>query len=647
MKITCQNQTFFIEHIVSKELFLDIDGRLVPLRKIENTFILTIEELLAAFKTKNKPLKFLNEMGHPIDFKNISQPVEFQKNSFLKQGKHTYFIFIDQDDQLSLIYNKKPSIMNFYNKDVTFGGMRYQNDKLILIFSFHSKYFRVANPKCFVKTRNQEQTFSLDIVQFSVTPVDARLYETIVEAALSKEQLLDLLGEQFAFETLNSNIYDFSFGFTINEMLISGFTPRIKFLKTSPELTNDEHWVPLNDDYYLFVRPYSTLHEGLSARIIPVPIATYHYYHQPINSLIKLDSSKKTIVCFEYPEKAQDNGMIFFKFLVDHYSKRFNLYYVITETSPDLKNLTGYEAHLIYYKSPENLEVIQAADVLCHTHSSSYVLPFTSFKMEQLILSKQKIFLQHGITGSKDVSALYGKKEPHPFTNLFVVSSDREKNLIERDYGFDASEIVLTGFARFDQLIGERSRWIKRYLNRKNILIMPTWRPKIDTYSDEQFMESDYYQEFQSLITDPALQKMHQDGYLISFYLHRNFQKFSHLFESEFVDILRQEEHMVKDLLQSHHMLITDYSSVGLDFSLMHKKVIYYRPLGLIGEDNVSESADLLPGDIIETREALIESLQEPNMSPEFKKKLIHIYKYKDKKASQRIFKAMEHHFHL
>jgi len=119
------------------------------------------------------------------------------------------------------------------------------------------------------------------------------------------------------------------------------------------------------------------------------------------------------------------------------------------------------------------------------------------------------------------------------------------------------------------------------------------------------------------------------------------------LFLSDFVDVVGQEVFTVKELLENHHVLITDYSSVGLDFSLMHKKVLYYCPPVLIGEDNAGESTDLLPGDVIESREALMESLRESKMPKRFKRNLSHIYAFDDTKASKRIFEAMQHHFQL
>ena len=647
MKITCRDHTFLIENLPHQSLQLSINEQLIPLQKIETAFVLSIDTLLDIFKKKNHPVKFVDESGTPISFKHLSEPLVIAPNSYIKQGKHSYFIFIDQDDELSLIYNKKPSIMNFYDQDVLFEGITRQDDVLLLKFSFHSKYFEVKQPHCFIKIRHQEQKIALPINRFSVTPVDARRFKTEVEAVIEPKLVEQLLGDRYNYDAFNANIYDLMFGFTIREMPISGFTPRIRHFKNHPELLNDEHWLSLNEQYDVLVRPYSTVSERLAMRLIPVPVETVEYYADP-QPLLGLDPNKKTIICFEYPDKAQDNGMIFFKYLVDQHQKRFNIFYIISRSSPDLKNLVGYENHIVFYKSPENIEVVQAADILCHTHSSSYALPFATYHTEALMQTKQKLFLQHGVIGSKDVSHIYGKKMPHPFTDLFVVSSEREKQLIARDYGFHPDEIIVTGLARFDHLITERSRWLKRYKNRKKLLIMPTWRPKLDTYPDEQFMESDYYQEFQALITDERLKGLVMDNKIeVSFYLHRNFQKFSHLFHSDFVDVISQDAFTVKELLENHHVLITDYSSVGLDFSLMHKKVIYYRPPVLVGEDNAGESTDLLPGDVIETRDALMESLRESKMPKKFKRHLSHIYAFDDTKASKRIFEAMQHHFQL
>ncbi|WP_313351387.1 hypothetical protein [Exiguobacterium sp.] len=214
MKITCRDHTFFIENLPHQSLQLAINEQLIPLQKIETAFVLSIDTLLVIFKKKNHPVKFVDESGTPISFKHLSEPLVIAPNSYIKQGKHSYFIFIDQDDELSLIYNKKPSIMNFYDQDVLFEGITRQDDVLLLKFSFHSKYFEVEQPSCFIKFRHLEQKIALPINRFSVTPVDARRFKTEVEAVIEPELVNQLLGDQYDYETLNVNIYDLLFGFS-------------------------------------------------------------------------------------------------------------------------------------------------------------------------------------------------------------------------------------------------------------------------------------------------------------------------------------------------------------------------------------------------------------------------------------------------
>ena len=108
---------------------------------------------------------------------------------------------------------------------------------------------------------------------------------------------------------------------------------------------------------------------------------------------------------------------------------------------------------------------------------------------------------------------------------------------------------------------------------------MPTWRPVLDVMSDEQFMNTEYYKTFQSLINNDKLRELaKQKDEEVLLFMHRNFQKFNHLFKSDFVKVLSNDEYDIKDLLYDSTTLVTDYSSVALDFGIMERKVIYYQP---------------------------------------------------------------------
>lgn len=176
---------------------------------------------------------------------------------------------------------------------------------------------------------------------------------------------------------------------------------------------------------------------------------------------------------------------------------------------------------------------------------------------------------------------------------------------------------------------------------------MPTWRINQERLLDEQFKKTIFYQEFQRLITSETLKNLAQSENLtINFYLHHNFQRYHHLFESEFVNILREDDVTVQELLREHGILITDYSSVGLDFSLQNRKVLYYQFDRLDELQNAKELDGLLPGPIMTNYQSLFENISEAVMdnrlSEEYvQKRRANLYAFDDLNASERIYQAM------
>src|SRR5699024_10648790 len=293
----------------------------------------------------------------------------------------------------------------------------------------------------------------------------------------------------------------------------------------------------------------------------------------------------------------------------------------------------------------EHLKVFNKADVIVHTHTPNYSLPFLTNFLENKLKAKKKIFLQHGVIGSKDVSQLYGRTEDNEFTNLFVVSSMREKKTVEKHYNYPENDVILTGLARFDNVLENRGNSI---VNEESLLIMPTWRKDQDLLSKDKFLETDFYNVYNSLLKNNEFISFCKNKNIkMNFYLHKNFQKFSNLFNNEHVNIIREGECSVSRLLETNKVLITDYSSVALDFALMHKKVIYYRPKVLYTEESFNEDTKLLPGRIVANVNDLILELNSLEFDNEFEEKLDSIYLYKDTKACYRIAQEMITKFNI
>lgn len=642
MKIYSDKDTLIFEDINERELYLKNEDRCLFIKKNNNTFILTTDELLSLDISINEPLSFINGNNEVIKIDSSISNIEFSKNTFLKSNEGNYYIYIDKYDSLTIVFNKKPSLFNTYRNDCEIISINSKTSNFK--FQFSCKYFKPTNINMHIKTRSSKIEDSIEAQSFDVTEVDNNIYVVTVTVLLNSNIIKNLTTNYIDIKNYNLEAYDLFFSYQIEEMPLSNYGPRIKSSNKSIFNENDENWLEFDDSSMCLIKFYSTNHDNLSCRIFIIPKLTYMYYLN-LRSYETQKRKKPIILCIEYPEKAQDNSMFFFKYLVSNYNDRFEIYYLISNNSKDKVNLFGYEDNLVEYQSMEHLKVFNKADVIVHTHTPNYSLPFLTNFLENKLKAKKKIFLQHGVIGSKDVSQLYGRTEDNEFTNLFVVSSMREKKTVEKHYNYPENDVILTGLARFDNVLENRGNSI---VNEESLLIMPTWRKDQDLLSKDKFLETDFYNVYNSLLKNNEFISFCKNKNIkMNFYLHKNFQKFSNLFNNEHVNIIREGECSVSRLLETNKVLITDYSSVALDFALMHKKVIYYRPKVLYTEESFNEDTKLLPGRIVANVNDLILELNSLEFDNEFEEKLDSIYLYKDTKACYRIAQEMITKFNI
>lgn len=268
----------------------------------------------------------------------------------------------------------------------------------------------------------------------------------------------------------------------------------------------------------------------------------------------------------ERTNTAQDNGIVLFHWLQKNTG--IEAYYVIEEDSPDYEAIK-HNPNVLAFGSDKHFEIAFKAKVLLCTHDFENILPYKPAKGFFGYEHTVKIFLQHGVLGRKNVE--YHKKNYDMPFDLFIVSSDPEKHVIVMDeMGYDDAEVVVTGLSRFDNLVQRNQP--------KNILLMPTWRDWINT--DEQFLKSEYFLAYSNLIQNRKLLGL-LDEYNVNlnFYPHYRAQNY---FQNE-VDQLHEKikfiplgSQTVQQLLIDHALLITDYSSVSFDFTLLGKPVVYY-----------------------------------------------------------------------
>lgn len=334
-------------------------------------------------------------------------------------------------------------------------------------------------------------------------------------------------------------------------------------------------------------------------------------------------------------DTAQDNGYAFYKYLREN--TNVNAYYTIESNAPDYGKIKS-DPHVLAFGSPEHFEISFKAGVLLGTHDLENLLPYKPargfFNYEDTV----KVFLQHGVLGRKRVE--YHKKYYDLPFDLFIVSSEPEKyDVVMRKLGYEDEDVAITGLARFDSLPRDNKT--------KDILLMPTWRDWINT--DEAFLTSKYFHNYNGLIHNERLIKILEDNDVqLNFYPHYRAQMYFNdeiLNPSSNINFIQLGTRTVQELLIDHSLLITDYSSVSFDFTLMDKPVIYYhfdvrkffrqgklRPLyqTFIGEIARTED-DLV--DLIEQQIKLNFQSEQPDISG--------IFKYQDHHNSERIYNSV------
>lgn len=391
----------------------------------------------------------------------------------------------------------------------------------------------------------------------------------------------------------------------------------------------------------IIIHPYFTFKAAnLSFEIYKFDLESYLYLQKNMrwSWLIRLLNKNKDVwLVGERTYKAQDTGYAFFKYMRKKHPDH-KVFYVIDKNSPEYENVKTL-GNVLNYKSREHIKYSLIAKKVISSHHPDYLYPIRTEKFKNKVKA-DKVFLQHGIMGTKNMVANYGKNATSGFTtDFFIVSSDFEKAMIVNDFGYHPKEVFVTGLSRFDTLFAEDVEW------KRQILIIPTWRDWI--VNDEAFFESEYYERYKRLIHHEQLQKMAKQYNLeIVFCLHPNMQRYTNYFEHPSVRIINQGEVDVQHLIKESALMLTDYSSVGFDFSFLHKPVIYYQfdRDRFIGKRPSHLDLDNdLPGEICFEENEVIELLHsycENNfqMKPEYVKRANKFIKYRDRNACKRIY---------
>lgn len=292
-----------------------------------------------------------------------------------------------------------------------------------------------------------------------------------------------------------------------------------------------------------------------------------------IFKIINVFKKRKLWVICESGDTARDNGYYFYKYIKEKHPEDF-CFYVIDKKSSDYQKLHG-DKTIIKFKSIKHWFYYMSANLnISSQKSGNPNQPFFYFIHVVLKIYPNRVFLQHGIT--KDDSLwLYHKNTNFKY---FICGAKKEYEYIKEKFGYPEGSVIYTGFPRFDNLHDYE-------VNKNQILIMPTWRNWLgrekNNFSKKQdFLDTNYYKNWNGLLnSEKFINYIEQQNITVYFYPHYNMQKFMKYFEinSDNIKIVDNSCVDIQTLLKESEILITDYSSVYMDFAYMNKKIIYFQ----------------------------------------------------------------------
>lgn len=284
------------------------------------------------------------------------------------------------------------------------------------------------------------------------------------------------------------------------------------------------------------------------------------------------------IVYEKFCKLAQDNGYYFFKYCMENLpdDEKKHIYYIIDKRSPDYENIKQYKKNVIPFMSVKHMLYIMAMKICISSDSKSHLYAWRTKPsvIKRGIGKKKELFLQHGVTALKQVHKLFGKNGTSAMT-YFVTTGRVEQEIAISELQYNEKTAPITGFARWDVLENKEDK------NDRFILLMPTWRSWLEEVSDEEFINSEYFKKYSSLMKNQRLNEILEKGNTrLVFYIHPKFAGYINNFKesvSDRISYIPMGQEPLNKLMMKCSMLITDYSSVCWDVYYLDKPVLFYQ----------------------------------------------------------------------
>ncbi|MFF2370070.1 CDP-glycerol glycerophosphotransferase family protein [Agromyces sp. NPDC058110] len=351
----------------------------------------------------------------------------------------------------------------------------------------------------------------------------------------------------------------------------------------------------------------------------------------------------------------RDNAESLYRYIAKH-EPGINAYFVVNREAPDYSRLQSEGFRVVAHRSREHLALLFHARHLISSQIDHYILhPFSQAAYQRPVPTFT--FLSHGVTHN-DLSRWMNAK-PIALTTAATAQEAHEFVRSGSPYKLTSKEVVLTGFARHDEL-EEMASTSRRDL----LLIMPTWRKTLLQLVDGQtnnraaldgFRESQYFRSWMDVVASDSLRRAaEQAGLQIAFAPHPNMQ--GHILPADvpdWVQLVSYRDSDIKTWIARSKLAVTDYSSLAFEAAYVGSGVVYYqfdRDAFFSGSHafrrgEFSYEADGF-GPVVRTHEEAVEAIESAVLDAdafdrEYGDRIREAFAFRDGRASERTVAAI------
>ena len=380
---------------------------------------------------------------------------------------------------------------------------------------------------------------------------------------------------------------------------------------------------------------YTMLKEHKKGYKTGVPIRIMYFLSYPFMK------NKRIWLFMDLPNIADDNGRQLFEY-AQQKDPKIKKYFVIDRDSKNYHEMNEI-GNVLAYKSIKHRFISLYAEKIITSHPDNNIIyPFWgNYPFFAGLLKSSTVFLQHGIT-KDNVSSWLNEYDKH-LAMFLTVSKLEYKSIFEYPYNYKREVVKLLGFPRFDRLY--------KGSDRRQILIMPSWRRYLRFKSNEVILNSGFFKRINSLINNEKLiEAAEVYGYEIIFKPHPNIYDYIDLFDTNSHVKIDYDHGKYREFFNHGSLLVTDYSSVAFDFAYLKKPVIYYH----YGKDyhfNINESyfdyETMGFGEVCRTEDELVDEIidymkNECRLKKKYEMRIDAYFLFGDKNNSMRVYDAIK-----